>query len=74
VPGSPANNGYKPGFATNLMLKDAKLSQAAAQSTGVVTPLGDEAVRLYSEFADAGGADRDFSGIITFLRDKTRNA
>ncbi len=74
VPASPANNGYKPGFATNLMLKDAKLSQAAAQATGVVTPLGDVAVRLYSEFANAGGGDSDFSGIITYLRDKTRNA
>lgn len=74
VPASPANNGYKPGFATNLMLKDVKLSQAAAQGTGVVTPLGDEAVRLYTEFANAGGGDTDFSGIITFLRDKIRGA
>lgn len=31
VPASPANNGYKPGFATALMLKDMRLSQEAAQ-------------------------------------------
>src|SRR5205823_12764439 len=27
VPSSPANRGYKPGFAADLMLKDLKLSQ-----------------------------------------------
>ena len=30
VPASPANNGYKPGFAAALMLKDLKLAQEAA--------------------------------------------
>jgi 3-hydroxyisobutyrate dehydrogenase len=30
-PQSPADNGYKPGFAAELMLKDLKLSQQAAQ-------------------------------------------
>ncbi len=40
VPNSPANRGYKPGFAAALMLKDLRLSQEAAQSAGAVTPLG----------------------------------
>ena len=31
VPASPANNGYKPGFAAALMLKDLKLAREAAQ-------------------------------------------
>src|SRR5262249_57249035 len=30
VPSAPANSGYKPGFASALMLKDLKLSQEAA--------------------------------------------
>ena len=30
VPASPANNGYKPGFAAALMLKDLRLAQEAA--------------------------------------------
>src|SRR3974390_1738141 len=34
VPPSPANTGYKPGFAANLMLKDLKLAQEAAQANG----------------------------------------
>ncbi|UVC12693.1 3-hydroxyisobutyrate dehydrogenase [Mesorhizobium onobrychidis] len=68
VPTSPANNGYRPGFAAALMLKDLKLSQEAAQSTGAVTPLGAEAAQLYALFNAQGHAAADFSGIINFLR------
>jgi 3-hydroxyisobutyrate dehydrogenase len=74
VPTAPSNNGYKPGFATSLMLKDVRLSQEAAVGARVATPLGDAAMRLYSAYADAGGASSDFSGIITFLRDHARDA
>ncbi len=68
VPTSPANRGYTGGFAAALMLKDLKLSQAAAQSTGAATPLGAEAAQLYSLFANQGRANMDFSCIIEMLR------
>ncbi|TIP28227.1 MAG: 3-hydroxyisobutyrate dehydrogenase [Mesorhizobium sp.] len=68
VPTSPANNGYRPGFAAALMLKDLKLSQEASQSAGAVTPLGAEAAQLYALFNAQGHAAADFSGIINFLR------
>lgn len=68
VPTSPANRDYKPGFAAALMLKDLKLAQEAASSSGAVTPLGAEAAQLYALFAAQGGGDADFSGIIRFLR------
>ncbi|RWM88459.1 MAG: 3-hydroxyisobutyrate dehydrogenase [Mesorhizobium sp.] len=68
VPTSPANNGYRPGFAAALMLKDLRLSQEAAQSAGAVTPLGAEAAQLYALFNAQGHAAADFSGIINFLR------
>lgn len=72
VPGpvatSPANRGYTGGFAAALMLKDLKLSQAAAQSVGAPTPLGAEATQLYSLFAAQGHEGMDFSGIIKMLR------
>lgn len=68
VPTSPANNGYKPGFAAALMLKDLKLAQEAAQGAGAATPLGAEAAQLYGLFNAQGGAGTDFSGIIEFLR------
>jgi 3-hydroxyisobutyrate dehydrogenase len=68
VPTSPANNGYKPGFAAALMLKDLKLAQEAALASGAATPLGAEAAQLYALYAGAGHADEDFSGIINFVR------
>ena len=71
VPGpvakSPANNNYKAGFTTAMMLKDLRLSQTAAQSVGVSTPLGAEATALYSLFANMGHEQMDFSGIIKML-------
>ena len=68
VPASPANNDYKPGFAAALMLKDLKLAQEAASSAGATIPLGSAAAQLYALFNAAGGAEKDFSGIIGFLR------
>ena len=70
VPTSPANKDYAPGFAAALMLKDLKLAQEAAQSSGAVTPLGAEAAQLYALFNNAGNEGKDFSGIINFLRGK----
>ena len=70
VPTSPANNDYRPGFATDLMLKDLDLSQAAARAAGAATPLGEAAARLYANYAASGQGGTDFSGIINMLRDK----
>ena len=71
VPTSPANNGYKPGFAAALMLKDLLLSQEAAASAGAVTPMGAAAAGLYQRFVAEGSVEVDFSGIIGFLREGT---
>jgi 3-hydroxyisobutyrate dehydrogenase len=68
VPTAPSNRGYAGGFATALMLKDLKLAQSAAQSSGAPTPLGAEAAQLYSLFAAKGHGGVDFSGIIRMLR------
>ena len=68
VPTSPANRDYAGGFATALMLKDLKLAQGAAQSAEATTPLGAQAMQLYSQFAEKGQSGLDFSGIIRMLR------
>ncbi len=51
-----------------MMLKDLKLAQEAASSSGAATPLGAEAASLYSLFCNSGGQGQDFSGIVKFLR------
>lgn len=71
-PRSPADNGYMPGFAAELMLKDLGLSQQAAQQTGQATPMGARARELYESFVAGPGAGKDFSGILGFLKTATR--
>jgi len=66
-PTSPADNDYQPGFAAELMLKDATLSQEAATAVAASTPLGQHATDLYRQFVEAGGKGKDFSAIIDML-------
>ncbi|MDL9936545.1 3-hydroxyisobutyrate dehydrogenase [Gordonia sp. ABSL1-1] len=66
VPTSPANNDYKPGFATGLMNKDLGLAMDAVADTGARAPLGTHAAQLYRSFAEQH-SDLDFSAIITSL-------
>jgi 3-hydroxyisobutyrate dehydrogenase len=68
VPASPANNGYKPGFASALMVKDLTLAQDAANTSGATTPLGRHAQEIYKAFDAAGHGGVDFSGIIQHVR------
>jgi len=70
VPTSPANNDFKPGFATALMNKDLGLAMAAVSSTGSAAPLGTHAAEIYAGFieSDASNAAKDFSAVITMLR------
>ena len=67
VPASPANNAFKPGFATALMNKDLGLAMAAVSSSGASAPLGSHAAQIYAAFA-AEHADLDFSAVIETLR------
>ena len=67
VPTSPANNDFKPGFATALMNKDLGLAMAAVASTGASAPLGSHAAQIYARFADEH-AGLDFSAVIETLR------
>lgn len=71
VPASPANRGYRPGFAAALMAKDLGLAADAARAGGVDARLGLQAARLYAEFGAGGGADRDFSAIVTAVRERS---
>jgi 3-hydroxyisobutyrate dehydrogenase len=67
VPTSPANNDFKPGFATALMNKDLGLAMDAVSSSGAAAPLGTHAAEIYAKFA-ADHAEKDFSAVIEMLR------
>jgi 3-hydroxyisobutyrate dehydrogenase len=63
-PQTPADNGYRGGFATALMLKDLKLAMQAAETAGVDPQMGKRAAELYEAFEQAGNGGLDFSAII----------
>ncbi len=64
-PESPADKGYAPGFAAELMLKDLRLAAAAAETAGADTPLGHAALDLYRIFVEEeDGRGRDFSAML----------
>lgn len=69
VPSSPANHDYEPGFAGALMAKDLGLAVEAIEQTTTDARLGRLAQQIYANFAAGEGAHRDFSAIITEIRD-----
>jgi len=71
-PESPADNGYTPGFAAELMLKDLRLSQSAAEQVDASTPMAVNATRLYEEFVEREGLGKDFSAVLPVLAASTR--
>ncbi len=73
-PQSPADNGYKPGFAADLMLKDLRLSQQAAEAADADTPMGAAAMALYARFVEEeDGAGRDFSAMLPRFEKRGRD-
>ncbi|MSP01405.1 MAG: 3-hydroxyisobutyrate dehydrogenase [Acetobacteraceae bacterium] len=72
APAAPSNRDYAPGFMTKLMVKDVRLSQAAAAASGVPTPLAAAALALYEQAMDAGYADKDFSAVFRWLEGQKR--
>ncbi|HEY3848793.1 MAG TPA: 3-hydroxyisobutyrate dehydrogenase [Acetobacteraceae bacterium] len=72
VPAAPSNRDYAPGFMAALMLKDVKLSQAAADATGSPTPLAAHALSFYQAVVDAGEGAKDFSVVFRWLAGQKR--
>ena len=72
VPAAPSNRDYAAGFMAALMLKDVKLSQAAADAVGSPTPLAAHAMSFYQAVVDAGDGGKDFSVVFRLLEKMTR--
>ncbi len=68
VPTAPSSNGFKPGFSSELMLKDMKLALRAADQANIQLPIGSTAARQYQQLVDCGKADVDFSAVIELIQ------
>ncbi|SPH17671.1 putative 3-hydroxyisobutyrate dehydrogenase [Defluviimonas aquaemixtae] len=72
-PKSPSDNEYRPGFASELMLKDLRLSQLAAQAVDADTPMGQLAASLYETFVEKeDGKGMDFSAMLPRFEKRKR--
>ena len=63
VPDSPASNGWKPGFMTDLMAKDLDLALAYAARTGVPMATTATARQMLMAAHSAGFGREDFSAV-----------
>ena len=70
---APSSRDYAPGFMAALMLKDVKLSQAAAEATASPTPLAAHALQFYQAVVDAGDGNKDFSVVFRWLAAQKRD-
>ena len=68
VPAAPSSNDYQPGFAARLMAKDLRLAQAAAASVDLETVFGRQAAERFTDFAETGDGDLDYSAFYRTLR------
>ena len=72
-PKSPSDNEYKPGFASELMVKDLRLSQQAAEMADADTPIGQMALKLYEQFVfEEEGIGKDFSAMLPRFEKRSR--
>jgi len=67
-PATPADNDFKPGFATALMRKDLGLAMEAAEAAGAVVPFGSAARDVYEKMMCDGQGNLDFSAVIERVR------
>ena len=73
-PTSPSDNEYKPGFASELMVKDLRLSQQAAEMADADTPIGQIALKLYEKFVfNEDGKGKDFSAMLPRFEKRSRH-
>lgn len=74
MPGSPADNDFAPGFASELMAKDLELVRQLAQDVGSPMLLGGVVQQLYSSAMASGWGRQDFSVLAKVYRAMSESA
>lgn len=64
---APSTNDFKPGFSSELMLKDMNLALNAAKAANIELPLGTDAASQYKTLVESGQAGADFSVVIKLI-------
>jgi 3-hydroxyisobutyrate dehydrogenase len=74
IPDSPASNGWKPGFMTDLMEKDVGLALAYASGAGVPLAMTALSRQVLAAASGAGYGREDFSALAKILLRPTEHA
>lgn len=67
IDSAAANNNFKAGFASYMMLKDLRLAQSAAESVDFECPISSLTKSLFERFVNSGGGSLDYSAIIKLI-------
>lgn len=65
-PTSPADNNFKPGFSSQLMLKDLSLALSASQRANLNLNIGKKVLKNYQKLVENQEGHLDFSNIINY--------
>ncbi|MEH6947820.1 NAD(P)-dependent oxidoreductase [Bacillus sp. JJ634] len=68
-----APNNFKPGFSTNLLLKDLTLAKQMADEIGSPLPIGDQLIDLYSKAVEQGYGPQDMSSVYLMVKELVEN-
>ena len=63
-PNSPADNNFKPGFSSSLMLKDLTLALEACRKVKFQPELGGKVQQKYLNLVNSGKGNLDFSSVV----------
>ena len=63
-PFSPADNDFKPGFSSKLMLKDLKLAKKGAENNNLNLDLNNYVINKYENLIEKNKGEFDFSIIV----------
>lgn len=70
MPGTPACNDYKGGFAVSLIRKDLGIAVDVAKTAEVTVPLTHTMHQFYNMMVAQGHGNKDFSYVLQFLKGK----
>jgi 3-hydroxyisobutyrate dehydrogenase len=73
VPNAAVNRDFRPGFTGALMLKDLRLAQDAARSTGTPTAIGALAAQLFALLERAGLSHLDCSAVVKLVKGEIKS-
>uniref|UniRef100_A0A224XSC8 3-hydroxyisobutyrate dehydrogenase n=1 Tax=Panstrongylus lignarius TaxID=156445 RepID=A0A224XSC8_9HEMI len=72
LPNVPSSNGYKAGFAAQMILKDLGIANKAGKNVGLALEIGKKTFEMYDAMCKSGLNEKDFSVIYEYVSQKQK--